>query len=99
STACARPVSSRTTRNCMRFWSRRACTQPRTVTRSPTLPPSSSIAVRFTALLRRPARKLDSHRELRGLLGVQAVDRSRLHEVVLPQLQRSYAIGTVAHEN
>ena len=36
STACARPVSSRRIRNWMLFWSRTACTQPRTVTRSPT---------------------------------------------------------------
>ena len=29
STACTRPVSSRTITNCMRFWSRTACAQPR----------------------------------------------------------------------
>src|SRR5438270_10503436 len=49
STTWSRPVSSRTITNCIRFWSRSACTQPRIVTRSPIFSPSSAISVRVTA--------------------------------------------------
>ena len=48
STTCTAPASSRTTTNCTRFWSRIACTQPRTLARAPTLAGRSAVRVLST---------------------------------------------------
>ena len=49
STTWAIPVSSRTITNWTFFWSRIACTQPRTVAGSPTFSRSPSTSVRSTS--------------------------------------------------
>src|SRR6516165_1459024 len=105
STTWARPDSSRTITNCIRFWSRSDCTQPRILTRRPTSPPSSAISVRATAahypsaLPRALLLQLHLDRELVGDDWLELMDRAGLGEVVPAQLERVQAPGGVAHED
>src|SRR2546421_3904103 len=105
STVWARPVSSRTIRNCMRFWSRRALTQPRMVTRSETWSASSAIGVRVTAgTLAVPCsgrlfRQLHLDRERFRLARLELLDHACAAQVIGAQLQRRQAVGTVAHDH
>src|ERR1035437_3260529 len=104
-TTCARPLSSRTTRNCTRFWSRTACTQPRIVTCSPTFPRSCSMSVRSTPrtlsedLRRVLGRELDDDRELLGLDLLEQVDRARLEQITAAELQPPQAARRVVHDD
>src|SRR5262245_58741177 len=105
STTWARPVSSRTITNCIRFWSRSDCTQPRILTRLPTSPRSSAISVRATAAHYPSALpgalllKLHLDRELVGDDRLELLDRAGLGEVVPAHLQRVQAPCAVAHED
>src|SRR6516225_2416698 len=104
STAWARPVSSRTITNCVRFWSRSDCTQPRILTRRPTCPPSSAISVRATAAHYPRALggalllQLHFDRELVGDEELELGDRAGLGKVVPAQLERLQARRGVAHD-
>src|SRR5438270_5052212 len=104
---CARPVSSRRITNCTRFWSRKACTQPHTVTRSPTCSGRSATSVRLTAgtlseRLTRGSAPLDGSQhdldgELGGLGDLEQRDRAGAAQVVGAELERAQTLGGVAY--